>query len=364
MVALLTLLDRAVVPLLARLSDGAVCTLSLVSTVGFRVGELGGPSWSQPLHFPTTGSRVLRIDGSPISFREPFVRLPTHTWRWRVRRAPPRTSRDLCKRPDVKTKTSTKKPGRTRFWIRSMVPILRSKLRVQTRLFVRSVLGRTGRSGIGLRPTGLPGDVPGLFGVSFPFKFGSKGKRTERDSRIDVEGKPRHNRRYDMANVQECYARLGLAPHATPEEVKAAYLEQVRKLHPDVAPAHRKREAEQAFKEIGEAYALLVRKPKQTHHQRKYGSDGVEFRARKAAHAAAEARKGGISLAVLVGILAIPCVLGGLKIHNAQSQLEQSTWRKNGLLYPPVNPFLSNEKMARVQKRRSHLVRDLLFPNR
>jgi len=167
-----------------------------------------------------------------------------------------------------------------------------------------------------------------------------------------------------MANVQECCARLGVSPHATEAEVKAAYLELVRKLHPDVAPAHRKREAEQAFKEIAEAYASLVRKPKIPHAYRSYGSEYVHFRARKAAHAATEARKGGISLVVLVGILAIPCAMGALKVHNAQSQMEQNTWRKNGLLYPPVNPFLSEEKLARVHKRRSHLVRDLLFPNR
>lgn len=199
--ALFTLLDRGFVPLSARLSDVVVCTLSLVSTVGFRVGGLDGPSWSRPIHSPTSGSRVLRIDGSQRFVRAPFVRLPTRTWRWRVRRAPPRTSRDLDEVPAAKPKTVQRRPDVPVFGSDRCFRSSFQTFGFRPVFFFRSALGRAGRSGIGPSATGLSADVPGQLGLSFPFRSGSKGK--EKGKRIEKGNgqwhgrrtKPRHDRR-------------------------------------------------------------------------------------------------------------------------------------------------------------------------
>jgi curved DNA-binding protein len=55
-------------------------------------------------------------------------------------------------------------------------------------------------------------------------------------------------------DYKDYYATLGLAPAATPDEVKRAYRKLARKYHPDVS---REAEAEARFKEVAEAYEVL-----------------------------------------------------------------------------------------------------------
>ncbi|MCR5331666.1 MAG: molecular chaperone DnaJ [Lachnospiraceae bacterium] len=58
-----------------------------------------------------------------------------------------------------------------------------------------------------------------------------------------------------MAEKRDYYEVLGVAKNATPEEIKKAYRTLGKKYHPDVNPGNK--EAEEKFKEVGEAYAVL-----------------------------------------------------------------------------------------------------------
>lgn len=58
-----------------------------------------------------------------------------------------------------------------------------------------------------------------------------------------------------MRAGENYYDRLGVAPDASQEEIKRAYRRRARELHPDANPD--RPDAEQAFKNLGEAYDVL-----------------------------------------------------------------------------------------------------------
>lgn len=60
-----------------------------------------------------------------------------------------------------------------------------------------------------------------------------------------------------MAAKRDYYEILGVARNATFEDLKKAYRELALRFHPDRVPAEKKAEAEEKFKEISEAYAVL-----------------------------------------------------------------------------------------------------------
>ena len=53
---------------------------------------------------------------------------------------------------------------------------------------------------------------------------------------------------------RDYYETLGVARNATEAEIKTAYRKLARKYHPDV---NKEKDAEERFKEVGEAYAVL-----------------------------------------------------------------------------------------------------------
>ena len=64
------------------------------------------------------------------------------------------------------------------------------------------------------------------------------------------------------------YSVLGVAKHASAEEIDRAYRQLARKYHPDVSKAH---DAEERFKRINEAYEVLKDPVKRQHYDR-YGA--------------------------------------------------------------------------------------------
>ena len=71
---------------------------------------------------------------------------------------------------------------------------------------------------------------------------------------------------------------LGVPPTATPEEIRKAYLELVKKHHPDLATDDKKKEAEEKTKEINIAYEELTNpKPKKNINQFSYNPFGINI---------------------------------------------------------------------------------------
>lgn len=73
---------------------------------------------------------------------------------------------------------------------------------------------------------------------------------------------------------RDYYDVLGLGKGASKDEIKHAYRELAKKYHPDVNPD--KKDAEEKFKELSEAYEVLVDDEKRANYDR-FGHGGVDF---------------------------------------------------------------------------------------
>ena len=78
-----------------------------------------------------------------------------------------------------------------------------------------------------------------------------------------------------MSAKRDYYEILGVTKNATHEELKKAYRELALRHHPDRVPVEKKKEAEAAFKEISEAYAVLSDSQKRALYDQ-YGHAGVD----------------------------------------------------------------------------------------
>lgn len=74
------------------------------------------------------------------------------------------------------------------------------------------------------------------------------------------------------ANKKDYYEILGVPRNASQEEIKRAYRNLARQYHPDVNP--NKKEAEEKFKEISEAYAVLSDPERRAQYDR-FGHEGM-----------------------------------------------------------------------------------------
>ena len=89
------------------------------------------------------------------------------------------------------------------------------------------------------------------------------------------------------------YAVLGVARDADDKAIKKAYRKLARQHHPDVNPGDAS--AEQKFKEVGEAYAVLSdadKRAKYDRYGRQYGKDWEQAEAYEQARQQASARAG------------------------------------------------------------------------
>lgn len=80
-----------------------------------------------------------------------------------------------------------------------------------------------------------------------------------------------------MATKREYYEILGIKKNASLDEIKKAYRELALRYHPDRVPADQKKQAEEKFKEISEAYAVLSDSSKRALYDQ-YGHAGIDQR--------------------------------------------------------------------------------------
>ncbi len=80
-----------------------------------------------------------------------------------------------------------------------------------------------------------------------------------------------------MSTQRDYYEILGIKKGASVEEIKRAYRQLVMQYHPDRVPQDKKKEAEEKFKELSEAYAVLS-DPKKKELYDNYGHAGVDSR--------------------------------------------------------------------------------------
>ncbi len=80
-----------------------------------------------------------------------------------------------------------------------------------------------------------------------------------------------------MGTKRDYYEILGISKNASTDEIKQAYRKLVMQYHPDRVPPEKKKEAEEKFKEISEAYAVLS-DPKKRSLYDQYGHAGIDSR--------------------------------------------------------------------------------------
>src|SRR3989339_680177 len=78
-----------------------------------------------------------------------------------------------------------------------------------------------------------------------------------------------------MSTKRDYYEVLGIQKTSSLDEIKKAYRNLAMQHHPDRVPQEKKKEAEEKFKEISEAYAVLSDTQKRSLYDQ-YGHSGID----------------------------------------------------------------------------------------
>ena len=77
----------------------------------------------------------------------------------------------------------------------------------------------------------------------------------------------------ERTNMRDYYEVLGVSKSASDDEIKKAYRSLAKKYHPDMNPGDK--EAEEKFKEVNQAYAVLSDAEKKARYDQ-YGPEAAE----------------------------------------------------------------------------------------
>ncbi|GMH44095.1 hypothetical protein BSKO_12029 [Bryopsis sp. KO-2023] len=141
---------------------------------------------------------------------------------------------------------------------------------------------------------------------------------------------------------------LGVPPGASKDEIRSAYRRLCLKFHPDVCPPNQKHEAERLFKEVTEAYTALSKGegshgvPKNYNPNGSRGGGGYQW---------GSFHRPRISNRVIGLMISVPLILTGVRIGMSYEKYKEESGRSDGLLYPPVNPFLRQDEHGTMQVR-------------
>ncbi|KAK9809449.1 hypothetical protein WJX73_009223 [Symbiochloris irregularis] len=152
-----------------------------------------------------------------------------------------------------------------------------------------------------------------------------------------------------LLRLSQAHAKLMArqTPGASLQEIKQAYRKQCMQHHPDLCPPEKRAQAEIAFKQISEAYAKLTgRAPVHDWHANR----GHNWASK------APVRFNNFTVAAM---LVVPLLFGGVYLGTSRERLAEASWRPQGLMNPPVNPFLRDDQRA---TQRRHWIKDSTKP--
>lgn len=139
--------------------------------------------------------------------------------------------------------------------------------------------------------------------------------------------------------MHDPYVVLGLTRSATAQQVKQAYKKLALQWHPDLCPAQERAQAEAAFKNIAAAYARISK-----------GEQIKQSRIRYSSHAGTRrmpaAETSGFTNVMVAVCLCLPLVLTGVQFGKTYPKWEEQSWRRHGIMSPPVNPWLKDDQRA------------------
>lgn len=139
---------------------------------------------------------------------------------------------------------------------------------------------------------------------------------------------------------------LGIEANATADQIKTAFRAACLANHPDLAPHDQRVDAERRFRRIVEAHERL-----------RPGGNYAAQEAFRAAHYTgrptrryewASSSRVRLSNTMVAAAISVPLFLGGIYFASTVQGNSASMGRPNGLLQPPVNPYLADDHKPRM----------------